>query len=768
MELKGKVKEIAKKSLDKHKEDIINSSIYYTYYHEKIDEKAIYVECDNGKDFTGNVFRIVEEISNGNYGDFKIYVYGNQIAKAKILKLQKNYNLNIHKIITKESEALKTMEKAKYIITDSSVHKKYVKRPEQTLIYLWDRTPLKTMGRDNVDEELMLAAVQQTMLSSDYLLFSNEYSCEKALNAYMMEKIYPGKILIEGYPRNSTFLDGNEEKLKSALKMEDKEVFAFITDDKKGKYWESLMNDFMALDKKLKDNQLLLIKSNHQNKKIDFKKFKHIKPFPTEYETYDVLNCVDTLIADFASVTFDFANAKGKIILYGKGHADLYLNPSDLPFDSEFMEKYCKYDKPNAVENICKHIFKNEMICKEKTIENDKPNVLIYGGGLLNNGITSSLLNLLNNINRENYNFFISFQPWTNYMKENHEHVYNIMPDDVEFLPLRSKFIQTIREKRAYSDFLNSEKEIRSPKAVNQMLEREFKKQYSENIFQYIVNFDGYGEDVNLMFSRGDGKTSIWVHNDMVQEIETRDNQNINALRESYNSYENVVLVSSDLIGPTSQISGRKDNIKIVHNINTYDEILENGEKECYIDKKTEIITHDPEGIIGVLNGPGKKIITIGRYSPEKGHARLLNAFDEICNDYPDTQLIIIGGHGILYNQTMNLRRELKHWKNVTLIKWISNPMPILKKCDLFILPSFYEGWGMVLMEADTLNVPVMATDVVGTQWIRDYGGHIVENSEEGILDGLYDFMNGKVKKLNIDYEEYNEDAVKDFYSILK
>ena len=93
--------------------------------------------------------------------------------------------------------------------------------------------------------------------------------------------------------------------------------------------------------------------------------------------------------------------------------------------------------------------------------------------------------------------------------------------------------------------------------------------------------------------------------------------------------------------------------------------------------------------------------------------------------------------------------------------------MPILKECDLFILPSFYEGWGMVLMEADTLDVPVIATDVVGTQWVGKYGGHVVENSEEGILNGLYDFMNGDIKRLNIDYDEYNANALKEFYSIL-
>ena len=73
----------------------------------------------------------------------------------------------------------------------------------------------------------------------------------------------------------------------------------------------------------------------------------------------------------------------------------------------------------------------------------------------------------------------------------------------------------------------------------------------------------------------------------------------------------------------------------------------------------------------------------------------------------------------------------------------------------------------MVLMEADTFNIPVLVTDIQGTQWMRDYGGRIVENSQEGILKGLFEFMEGDSSCLDINYEEYNEKAVKEFYDII-
>ena len=84
--------------------------------------------------------------------------------------------------------------------------------------------------------------------------------------------------------------------------------------------------------------------------------------------------------------------------------------------------------------------------------------------------------------------------------------------------------------------------------------------------------------------------------------------------------------------------------------------------------------------------------------------------------------------------------------------------MPILKKCDLFIISSFYEGLPMVLHEADSLGIPAFSTDIHGPGgYFREFGGHLVEDSTEGILQGMYDFADGKIKPMNIDYKKRND-----------
>ena len=77
------------------KECKINSAIYKEYTDSKIEDDIVYVESRNGFDFTGNIFRIVEELSTGAYGDFRIYVFAHPHIKSKIEEYKKNYNLNI-------------------------------------------------------------------------------------------------------------------------------------------------------------------------------------------------------------------------------------------------------------------------------------------------------------------------------------------------------------------------------------------------------------------------------------------------------------------------------------------------------------------------------------------------------------------------------------------------------------------------------------------------------------------------------------------------
>lgn len=788
-----------KSKLRNLKDCAVNSMIYDTYYNKDIDENLVYLESRDGLDFTGNIFRIVEELSSGNYGNLKIHVHAKPQVVEKIKALEKNYNLKIDKIITKEASATKTLEKAKYIFTDSGIRPKYVKREGQIFVNTWHGTPLKLMGVDNTAEEHRVGHVQYPLLCSDYLLYPNDFMKEKMTTAFMIEKIFPGKILMEGYPRNSCFLDENRKnEFKSKLGFESLDIFVYmptfrgvIMDRQSDKQKEDIENYLIELDNQLKDNQLLLVKLHVLNEsQIDFAKFKHIQSFPTGYEIYDILNMADILITDYSSVFFDFANSKRKIILFNYDEEDycsyrgFYFPLSDLPFpkvkniedlvnelnspknydDEPFISKFCQYERMDSVKYLCRHIFNHENCCNEISIKNNKDNILIYVGSLLNNGITSSVMNLLSMMDRNKYNFFLSFRQWDENIVDNHEEIFKNIPEGVEYLPLRFDLAPTVKEKLKYNKFFTTKDDMEFPDCLDDLFKRAFNRQYFPLDFKMLIDYDGYNKNESLIFSHCDYHNACWVHNDMIQEIKTRNIQNWNVLKEVYGKSDDVCVVSKDLIKPTSIISGNSDNIRIINNINNFNEIINKSHEEIQFDEDTDFISQS-SSIQEVLSKPGVKFITIGRFSPEKGHERLINAFNEFLGDFPDSQLIIIGGHGILFEDTVEM---VKDNPNISLIKSISNPMPILKECDLFILPSFYEGWGIVITEADTLGIPVISTDIVGTQWLRDYDGNLVENSQEGLLNGMHDFMEGKIHTLNIDYESFNNQIIENFYNLLE
>ena len=562
-----------------------NSSIYDVYYKENIDESLIYFESRNGRDFAGNILRIIEEISTGRYGDFTIHVFAKPAVKLKIEEFKKNYNLKIDRIITSEKEASQTLEKAKYIFTDSGIQYKYVKRPSQVFIDLWHGTPLKLMGIDYASEIASIGHIQHPLLSSDYLLYPNEYMMDIMLRAYQIEKIYPGKIILEGYPRNAVFFDDKRRlEVKEKLGFEDREVFIYMPtyrgevqkiDDNR-----DFIVEFLAkMDEMLDENQLLIAKLQpYDESNIDYSNFNNVISFPEGFETYDVLNVCDVLITDYSSVLFDFANTGKKIILYNYDEENylssrgIYIPLDELPFskvqdadalinelntpknydDNDFLEKFCIFDKIDATERLCRHIFTNEKVCEEMEIENSKENILIYPGK-----ITDSFINFAQTIS-EKYNIFITYNQWDAYFKENCAEIIEMLPENVELLPFRFNLTPTFDEKKDYNRYFASS-DMECPDSLNKLFKRSYDKQYQNIDFKAIIDFDATNPDVSSMFALSNANSVIWIHEDTFKKA------NANVLKNILPKFGTVVADSSELAKKVREISD--ENIKISGNI---------------------------------------------------------------------------------------------------------------------------------------------------------------------------------------------------------
>lgn len=400
-------------------------------------------------------------------------------------------------------------------------------------------------------------------------------------------------------------------------------------------------------------------------------------------------------------------------------------------------------------------------------VNNHKKNVLIYSGSLAQNGLTASLLNLLACLKNDmDTNYIITYREQS--LEKFPERV-NQLPENLPKMPMTGTFMPSLSELICYILYfkLNITGNFIS-RRLDRFFKREWQRFFGMMDIDIAIQFTGYEYGVIKLFENFSGKRIIYVHNDMVSEINVRKNQHLNTLREAYVNYDITALVTEDMRKSAMEISGGKGFMTVVPNCHNYKRVIERSLMPVEFQPETECNVSLKE-LEDILDSDMEKFITIGRFSPEKAHMRLIDAFGKYCREHSKKQscLIIIGGRGELYEQTLNHARQTG--LNIILIRSMSNPMPVLKKCSLFILPSEYEGLGLVLLEADTLGIPVFATDVPGPSgFLKKYQGILVENSLEGIVHGMMLFSEGKIQPMSIDYEEYNRSAADTFRKILE
>lgn len=129
-----------------------------------------------------------------------------------------------------------------------------------------------------------------------------------------------------------------------------------------------------------------------------------------------------------------------------------------------------------------------------------------------------------------------------------------------------------------------------------------------------------------------------------------------------------------------------------------------------------------------------------GRLHPQKRVDLLIRAFaksnnKEICD-------LLIVGEGVEEAQLKVLVDELRMGSHVNFHGYSDDPIPLMKKCKLIVLPSEYEGLGNVLIEALACGIQVVATDcphgpgeiLEGGKW-----GQLVPVGDTGALSAAID-----------------------------
>ena len=117
----------------------------------------------------------------------------------------------------------------------------------------------------------------------------------------------------------------------------------------------------------------------------------------------------------------------------------------------------------------------------------------------------------------------------------------------------------------------------------------------------------------------------------------------------------------------------------------------------------------------------GPVIGIIARLSEEKGHMILLEAFRDLLNDIRGAQLLIVG-EGRIGNKIKARVSDLGIGDNVYFCGSTLSTHDFLAVMDVFVRPSTIEGFGLTLVEAMLMGVPVVSTDVGDFKTMLDAG----------------------------------------------
>ncbi len=501
--------------------------VYTKYFEsETVRDKDILFESKHGDDLAGNIFNMIYETKRDKYKNHNIYLVLKKELFEPYGKLLSNYGITHVKFIELHTkEYLKALASAKYLVTDTSFPPYFIKKKEQVYLNTWHGTPLKAMGRSVPDREYALGNVQRNFYIADYLLYQNEFSKNIFFDDYMLNEIYRGKVLLSGYPRNSSFyrLD-RRDKIRKELELEDKQVMVYmptwrgLLHKKQNKEQVEKIFGYLAhLDHKLKDNQILYVKLHPFVKKgINYSELLHIKEFPGDYETYDFLNTSDLLITDYSSIMFDYAVSKKKIILFTYdrkeylGDRGIYidLDDMDLPkvdtveelaeeinresvFYPKFYDRFCSLDSADTAKNVCDTVFLGENT-GIKTIDyssSKESNVLINIKGLKGSEDDHLFIRELNYSKDKNKNYYIHFK--SGVMKKFSKNL-SLFKKNIGYIPLSPGKNRILSEYLAFAMTFKLRKENSFTKnKIKTLARREKEKNYGNIQFDYVINYSG-------------------------------------------------------------------------------------------------------------------------------------------------------------------------------------------------------------------------------------------------------------------------------------
>ena len=139
----------------------------------------------------------------------------------------------------------------------------------------------------------------------------------------------------------------------------------------------------------------------------------------------------------------------------------------------------------------------------------------------------------------------------------------------------------------------------------------------------------------------------------------------------------------------------------------------------------------------------------VGRIVRDKGINELVSAFQRLHQAYPNTRLVLVGPFEEQLDPVLpETRQAIEQQAAIEWMGWQDDIRPFLAASEVFVFPSYREGFPNVVLQAGAMGLPSIVTDINGSSEIISEGvnGYIIPSQDE---EALY-----KAMEILLDTEE--------------
>lgn len=147
----------------------------------------------------------------------------------------------------------------------------------------------------------------------------------------------------------------------------------------------------------------------------------------------------------------------------------------------------------------------------------------------------------------------------------------------------------------------------------------------------------------------------------------------------------------------------------------------------------------------------------IGRFSEQKNHIFLLNSFNSAYLKEKNIYLVLVG-NGPLFESIKSYSKKLACFNNIIFEGEVSNVYDIISAFDLFVLPSLFEGFPVVSVEAQFNGVPLIMSSEITKECKLNDNVEFLNLNQEVWSNAIINAVNLNAKRCSLSKKLENYD----------